>query len=523
VDQIGSSWVDARMAMIASAAWCGIGLMCTIVLYLRLRNPDSEIKVWKSALFGIGALAISGLDIYPASIFMLVSRFTFGSMWPEGDLEHWNEQITAWLGAVSWVPHHVASVIACIGGFLLIQYSRGKDIKKQLAAAVIAGFAFASASGLSIYIAAVFVLFWIAWMLFLVWGKKDYRAVFMMIVTGVFALIAITPFLFDLLLGGSSSSPGSFPFIFQVRVFRPLFPFLLAVPEAIKNLVNLAVLPLNYFLELGFYFVVGYLWLRKNGKTARAANEYYFPEILLFGASFFVGTFIRSTLIANNDLGWRSWMFAQFVLLIWAVDVGQEFLAENSFKTYLKSKSNSKRMKQGRLLSQLLVIGMLTSLVSLLLLRTWPILIDLGIAGVPVALSPDMQLGKRTFAARQAYEFIRDSQPADIVVQYNPTVPIDRPSGLYGTRQMVVSDHSSYGVALTTFKVLQHDVGEIFQNVDNDWAAIDRNCEKHYIDEIILSDLDPVWRNLPILVQQRKPLYRNNYYALLPCGDFARR
>lgn len=519
VDQIGGSWVDARMAMIASAAWCGIGLMCTIALYLRLRNPDSGIKIWKSILMGIGALAISGVDIYPASIFMFVSRFSFGSMWPEGDIEHWNEQITAWLGAVSWVPHHVASLIACIAGFLLIQYCRGRGYKHQLAASLIAGLAFASASGLSIYIAGVFVLFWIAWLVFLYFGKKDYRTVLMMIAAGVFALIAISPFLRDLLSGGSSA-PGRFPFIFQVRVFRPLFPFLLSAPEFVKNLVNLLFLPLNYFLELGFYFVVGFLWLRKNGKAAGNMSAFYLPEILLLGASAFVGTFIRSTLIANNDLGWRSWMFGQFVLLIWAVDIGREFLAENSFKTYLLSKSNSKIMKQGRLLAQLLVFGVLTTIFSLLMLRTWPMLIDAGIAGVPVDLSPDTQLGKRTFAARQAYEYIRDALPENVIVQYNPMVSIDRPSGLYGTRQMVIADYSSYGVPFKVFQTLQHDVGLIFENRENSWKEIDQICAQRYIDVVILNDLDPVWSELPALMKQRKSLYHNAYYAIFPCGSY---
>jgi hypothetical protein len=523
IDLIGGSWVDARMAMIASAAWCGIGLMCTIALYLQVRNPDNRIKIWKKALLGIGALTISGLDIYPASIFMLASRFTFGSMWPEGDIEHWNEQITAWLGAVSWVPHHVASLIVCIVGFLLIQHSRGKEIKNQIAAAFIAGLAFASASGLSIYITAVFVIFWIMWVVLLFLDKKNYRTILMMILTGIFASIAISPFLRDLLSGGSSAAPGSFPFIFQVRVFRPLFPFLLSYPEIIKNLVNLAFLPLNYFLELGFYFIVGYLWLYKNWKTAKTTNAFYLPEILLLSASAFVGTFIRSTLIANNDLGWRSWMFGQFVLLIWAVDVGQEFLAENSFKTYLTSKSNSKNLKHGRLLAQLMVVGMLTTVFSLLMLRLWPIFIDVGISGVPVDLSPDTQLGKRTFAARRAYEYIRDTLPTNVVVQYNPTIHIDRPSGLYGTRQMVVADYSSYGVPLKVFEALQHDVGLIFENKENSWDEIDQNCERHYIDVIILNDLDPVWLKLPDLMQQRKPLYQNSYYAIFPCGNFSKR
>jgi hypothetical protein len=273
IDHIGGKWVDARLAMIASVAWCGISLMCTIALYLRLRNPWNGSKAWKSALLGIGALTISGLDVLPVSIVMIVSRLVHGRMAPEGDIEHWNEQITAWLGAIIWVPHHVASLIACVAGFLLIQSVWGKSAKNQIAAAGIAGLAFASATGLSLYVTAVFVIFWAAWILFLFLDKKEYRNVFVMILSGIFALIATSPFLSDLLRGSSSSATASFPVTFQVRVFRPFLPFLSSFPEAVKNLFNLSVLPLNYFMELGFYFVAGYFWLRKNGKTARTGNS----------------------------------------------------------------------------------------------------------------------------------------------------------------------------------------------------------------------------------------------------------
>ena len=405
IDQIGGRWVDARMAMIASVSWCGIGLMCTISFYLRLRNPWNGPKAWKSAFMGIGALTISGLDIIPVSILMIVSRFTLGMVVPGGDIEHWNEQISAWLGAITWVPHHVAGLIACIAGFLLIQSVRGKRVKNQIAATGIAGLAFASASGLSILVTAVFVIFWAAWMLYLFLDRKECRTIFIMMLAGIFALIAASPYLRDLLCGGISSAAGSlpatspitWPLTFQVRVFRLFLPFLWTFPGLVKNLLNLAVLPLNYFMELGFYFVAGFLWCRKNGKTAGTGNSFHVPEILLLGASAFVGTFIRSTVIASNDLGWRSWMFGQFVLLIWAVDIGQEFLLQNSLKTYFTSKTRTKTIKNGKVLAQFMVIGMLTSIFSVTMLRVWPLLIDIGVTGVPAVPEPGYATGKAYF------------------------------------------------------------------------------------------------------------------------------
>lgn len=529
VDRIGGRWVDARMAMIGSIGWCGIGLMCTISVYLRLRNSWHGPKAWKSALLGIGALAISGLDIFPVAILLILFRIYIGEWFLRLDIEHWNEQITAWLGAIIWVPHHVAGLVACIAGFLLIQSVRGKDLHQQIAAAGIAGLAFASACGLSIFVTAVFVIFWVLWTLFLLLDKNEFLTVFIMMLAGIFSLIAASPYLADILNGGmtsASSAAGNaqlyFPFVFQVRVFKPLLLFLSPIPEVVRNFVHLAVLPLNYFMELGFFFVVGFIWLRKNAKTGRTGNSFHAPEMLLLGASFFVGTFIRSTTLTSNDLGWRGWLFGQFILLIWAVDIGQEYFSNHSLRTYFKSKSQSKNIIYRKIFAYLIVIGILTTIFSLFQLRTWPILIDSGITGVPFMRS-NIHLGKRSYAARQAYEYIRDNLPEDVIVQYNPLVRIDRPSGLYGSRQMVAADHSAFGVPAETFQALKNEVSMIFQNPNNDWPSIDQNCQQHHIDVIILNDLDPLWKDLPVLIHQRRPLFRNSYYAVFACGNFANR
>ncbi len=524
IDQIGGRWVDARMAMIASIAWCGIGLMSTISVYLRLRNPWNGAAAWKCALMGIGALTISGLDILPALKMLIGFRFTSGKMWLDGDIEHWNEQITAWLGAVTWVPHHVAGMVVCMAAFLLIQSVRGKNIGTQVASACIAGLALASASGLTIYVTATFALFWAVWMLVL-FLNKEYRTVLIMLFAGVFALFAAGPYLYDLIQGDPASPsggmPAAFPIAFQVRRFGLLLPFLSTFSTGVKNILQIIVLPLNYFMELGFYLVVGLLWLQKKTKTAGSGNSFYMPEILLLGASFFVGTFFRSTVIHANDLGWRSWLFGQFVLLIWAVDIGRDYLILKSQSLYFRQVSDKKSIKDDTILKQLMVVGMSTTVLSLFLLRFWSILIDAGVTGVPVDLSPDTQLGARTYAARQAYEYVRDSLPKDVIVQYNPLNQQDRPSGLYGTRQMVAADHSAYGAPTDALESMKQDIGAIFRNTETVWIEINQNCNRNHIGVIILNDLDPIWRNLSFLTQQRGSLYQNSRFAVFACGDFA--
>ncbi|MBK8824420.1 MAG: hypothetical protein IPN58_17955 [Anaerolineales bacterium] len=172
VDQFGGNFVDSRMALIAGDAWCGLALMALIALYIRLRNRISGDEVWKTAIIGIGLLTISGLDVIPALINMIVTRLSYGFMWPAGDIEHWNEQITAWVGSLFWVPHHVAAMIVCLAGLIIFQYGSRELGYKKFLVALITGMAFASAVGLSTWVAVTFSLFWSVWILILFLQRK---------------------------------------------------------------------------------------------------------------------------------------------------------------------------------------------------------------------------------------------------------------------------------------------------------------------------------------------------------------
>lgn len=161
IDFIGGSYVNARTALFASIMWCGIALMAMIAFYLRMRDGRDKVKIWQNAFIGIALLLITGLDILPTLSLMRLGNGTIG------DLEHWNEQITAWVGSLLWVPHHVAGLIAGFVGVMLVHSVREKSRTKQFTALVFSGVAFASALGLSVWVTLVFVLFWVIWMLFL--------------------------------------------------------------------------------------------------------------------------------------------------------------------------------------------------------------------------------------------------------------------------------------------------------------------------------------------------------------------
>jgi hypothetical protein len=140
--------------------------------------------------------------------------------------------------------------------------------------------------------------------------------------------------------------------------------------------------------------------------------------------------------------------------------------------------------------------------------------------GYPVILGEEA--GKRSYSAHLAYDYLRDHIPANVITQNNPLDVADRPSGLYGMHQMVISDRTAYGFPLDVFEKLTDAVGVLFtnENVTN-WQMTDKLCRQYLIDVLIIKDTDPVWNSLAILKTQRPPLYENTHYILFACGDYA--
>jgi hypothetical protein len=495
IDIAGGRLVDARTAFFASVIWCGIALMALIAFYIRLRDGLGGGKVWRRALVGIASLSLSGLDIIPVVALMIYANGVIG------DLEHWNEQITAWIGSLLWVPHHVAGLIAGCVGMMLALSARGQTRSKQFVALTIAGAAFASAVGLSVWVALLFVLFWGIWMFFLYFQKEQRALLLPMLVTGVVAVILASPFLSGLLSGGSGGA-SAFPIAMDIRSFRPADAFLDNSSLLWRSLIRLAFLPLNYFLELGFFFLVAFVWL-KNNKGRLRNNPFYFAEVLLLGASFFVGTFTHSTLIANNDLGWRAWLPGQFVLLIWGVDVLEGFINSPHHHFVL-----SRKIKYNLFL--LAALGLSTTILDITLLR------------FAYYLSFGSEAGRQIYAARQAYTIINKTLPFDAIVQYNPAGVLNRPVGLYGMRQSAISDRSAYGVPLDEYSAKVAAVSKIFNlESQQSWSPLDALCDEHSINVIVIVDSDLLWKSLDLLEQQRAALYADDYNAVFLCGSRA--
>jgi len=514
--------VDARQAVIAGVGWCGLSLMAVIGLYVRLRNGGGA-KAWKAAILGCELLLVSGLDIVPVIFLSIRARQASAHPLFNGSLESWNAPITTWLGALTWVPMHVTAVIACLAGMMLFLSNARRGVWEQAVAAVVTGLAFASAVGLSIWVTLTFALFWAIWMIVRWIGRRTRRSVVWMALAGVVAICAAAPFLRDLFLGSGVSSQAGSALLFYVRPFSIVDAFVSSTSVFIRQLFYLLLLPVNYLFELGFFFLVGLIWIQSHRKKEWNQNPFHLPESLLLLTVAVLLSFFHSSLTYVDDLGIRAWLLGQFILLIWAGDLVRDVLDRKhwAFPANLAGMRSSQNSSLTRtLLISFFIIGLFTSLADAGMNRTWTLLIDLNVVGFPNDLSPDTHLGERTYAARLAYDFIRDRLPGDAVIEPNPLVILDRPSGLYWSHQIAVSDLAAYGVAADDFQQRVASVGRIFlAKSTTTWDQIDQDCLQNFINVLVVNDTDPLWQALPTLELQRPPLYANREYTVIPCGS----
>ena len=492
VGRMGRPFVTARIAVIAGTLWSGIALVSVVALYTHLsggRKPDRRM------LIAVGLLSVTGLDIVPLAIrFLLSGRFDASSEW-------WNEPVLSWVNSVFWQPHSIAAMVACITGLLAIREAgQHAGWRARIPGVVIGGAAVASAFGLSIYVTFVFVIFLVVWLAFLTLrGQRVESGV--ICAAGVVALAMSIPYLLELTRGltgtgsGGIGTSATLPIQFAVRSFY--FAEALVGPGSSwrTTLANTLSLPLNYFLEFGFFFVVGFRQWKKGGDACGTA---------LLVTSILVSTFLRSNSIANNDLGWRGVVFAQFVLLIWASKLWDDGL-------FLS------RRRAFSAVGVMLTLGLAATVYDVTMLRIYPLLLDS--LNIPRYhwLAPDHHLGERTYALREVYERLGRELPENAIVQQNPNaIPGDLFYGLYADRQTAVETPSCgvvFGGDASLCESVLTPVREVFERADNP----DPVCRQLSISALIVKDTDGVWSDKTSWVWRKTPLIGNSYARAFLC------
>jgi len=513
VDMLGGSLVSAFHAMIASISWCGIALFAAVSTYMQVRAPSENS--WKKTFIGIQLFAISGLDC----VIIIIAAVKEGYLPVSGGIEGWNMPIMSWLNAVTWVPHHVVAGVACIFALLILLSGKNKSFADKILTSIMIGLAFASAFGLSVWVLFVFAIFWAVWAV-ISFAQKKYTSLWVMVLSGVFALIFVSPFLAGLAPGTSSATThgGALPVALYIRPFMASVVLPEGTPLIVLGIANFIMLPLNYLFELGFFFIMAAVWIQEFYSRNKNSSPIFKAELVLAVVTTAVLSFLYSTLISINDLGIRGWLPLQIVLIVWSVDVITLFLSEKKWIIPKIFRAFDKPKSLGLVLGATLTLGLITSGLEAVSLRMWAMLIDMNVTKFPNPISLDNHLGERTYYARLAYTYINENTLPETVVQNNPLDQFDRPSGLYGSRQMVISDRTIYGVSLAVYEKLAQDVGSIFIRKSATWENIDVKCDQYKIDILVFKDTDKVWESLPDLKTVRLPIYENPYYALYACG-----
>jgi len=508
--------VDSRQAMYGGTVWAGIALMSLIAMSLKFFIGARE-RLARKALIGCGLLLVTGLDLLPTIYLYLRMHLV------NPDMEWWNEQITSWADTMLWTPHHIMSVVACMVGLLLIREPAPTKVQRAIAI-LIAGLAFASATGLSVlatFTFALFVVFWVPIAAYRRWWDD----VTGFLGAGAVALLASLPYLRILMQPGAGSSGGSARFfaaeIRQFPMALGLIASLFHMPAdhlPYKRLILLALLPLSYFLELGFFFAVGALRIRsiRAGSVRMTRNE--LMAWLIVGTSFLVGRFMRSTTIGSNDLGWRCFLQAQLVLLLWGAVLVDEW------------SSSGRVARPGRLewadsMRVLAAIGLLGTMYQVVMLRVYPILQDHELVDPTMAawLDQDLQLGKRTYALRSVYGSLANVLPPGAIVQYNPDAISFIPHQLYsghGAAMGLPLCGTVFGGDLLHCEDRAKFVVHLFEKPSKaDSDSLDANCREFGIDALLVDDLDYAWRKHDSWVWTRKPILANGHARAFACGD----
>jgi hypothetical protein len=507
-DRFGGSLVTARIAVIAGTLWSGIALVAVIALYIHFFRRKMPANRDRQMLVAVALLGVTGLDIVPNAItFVLTRRFNASSEW-------WNELVLSWVNSILWQPHSIVALAACATG-LLVAWSGAKRPERwaRFSSAVLCGVAFASAVGLSIYVTLVFGVILAASVVVLLF-RRCRREAKTNCIAGILALLLSVPYLSDLLFR-DGATPGKEPISFAVRPFF-LVEALVgpAGPRWHVALADALALPLNYFLEFGFFCVVGIQQWKRIRQRGKCTDEDTLAIVML-AVSLVICSFFRSNTIANNDLGWRGILVAQFILLIWAADLWDGGLFPAGKRWWSAA-------------GVTLILGAMPILYDVTMMRIYPVLSDDLAIPRYHWLAPDHKLGERTYALRQTYEALDKVLPKRAIVQQNPNaVPGDLFYGLYAARQTAAEGGACGalfgGPTALCPGILTLINGLFSESAQLSYAQVEDICRQLSIDAVVVKDTDGVWGDRGSWVWKAEPVIGNGYSRAFLCGSGERR
>jgi hypothetical protein len=396
--------------------------------------------------------------------------------------------------------------------------TRKADVSTRIWFVALAALGFSSAAGLSVFVTFAFGVFIFTWVIYLLFRGKIAAAV-LHGAAGVLALLLSIDYIRDILgsgtsIGGSSGASGHFV-AFALREIPFVFDFH-------SNFANFCVwallISIVLSVELGVYLLIGLAQASRDWRRRRTLSEAQKALWVMAGSSLVMVLFVRSTVLKSNDLGWRSAMLLQFVLLLWAA----VYLADR-FSTHREAPARgwSDQQMLGALLYTLLAIGGASALYGLGIVRVYPLLSD----RYHWTDFIDVASGDDAFAVRSAYADLDRATPASAVVQYNPDSKLINQMLVYSRYQQAAGDTScntNFGGSMAECAPLQAGLQVIFDPHAGDnisKAEVDKICQSLHIDVLLVNARDPVWNRKDSWVWQDTPIIQNDAFRVYRCGS----
>ncbi len=513
--------LGAKACFNASVFWSGVGLASIIPLFLKHFLGETERLRGKS-LVGIALLAVTGLDLLPYAVAVAVYHVL------PGDMEWWDpNQVASWLGSLLWVPHHVAALTACMAGLLVFSAIDEKSSRQQQGWAVaICGLAFASAAGLSAYVAFTFAGFAVVWALMEL-VRRQIKTFAVFVAAGVGSVLLSWPYLVDLLskgvqvgLGAGNGSGERFAFL-AIRDFPLAMEWLanLGVRNALLlEFLKVPVLVVVYVVEFGVFFLVMGLWMRRDFQSKTRLGRQQRMAWMMFGVCLLMMSVLQSSSTGSNDLGFRGMLVVQFVLLVWSAPMVHEMFFERDGEARRWVRAGWIKVS----MVAALLVGIAGTGCQLVVLRGYAPWADTGKIARMESFLGEPGFGERTYWLREGYGRLDQATVASAVVQYNPVQNEVLMNHLYSTRQAIMGDEdcgSVFGGDRLKCKQASPYITSLFNAPDlvRGWD-LDRVCDEFRISALAANDRDPVWQDPISWVWTRESLVANPSMRAIPCG-----
>ena len=498
IERLGFGLVTSHAALSALSVWVEFSLMAVLATLLRVVFPERQRNALNCSWF---LLLAGGLDVLPVGAEILRRAIAHeAEILPFPDVEWWNGwgQVFSWIDTAVWQPHHLAALVGLVTACLLLWHSRNQSGRKRWCSVAGASLACASASGMSIYVTAVFAAFLLIVTLEVTLNAPRNTAP--LFLTAVFTAVLLLPFWRELQSG--SAQPAPFSFGISVRPFLPINLVLNAfgVKSALAwNLTYLAVLPLNFLIEFGVLFVGGIGFWLSHRRSSGDIRVHLLGGLLLL--SLILTTFIWSGNAMSNDFGYRGILPAQFVLLVFAsLYLSDEQLGSPALSTASRTT---------------LILGVGTTLLGVVMMR--------GVVGITDAgVWPHFQTlrfghsAERLFDLRTAYAWLRAHSSESAVVQENPSAWQTLAQGQYSERRTAVfgtliSDTRDQG-----YQRALDEVSALFEPQTNA-SSRHQICTKYKITYLVVQDCDQVWHQRNSFVWTTPPALATTHVRVFAC------